>query len=74
MAETFEVVKARTMQREKAVRDVLLTQEGTALLRALEELFYDCDLLGATPQETAFKLGQREVVVYLRAAREQALK
>jgi hypothetical protein len=61
-------------RREKALADALRTAEGTELLRALEAEFYDCDLMGATPEETAFKLGARQVVVFMREARDRAVK
>ena len=74
MAENLEVVKARVTRREKALVDAMRTAEGVELLRALEAEFYDCDLMGKTPEETAFKLGARQVVVFMREARDRAVK
>lgn len=41
---------------------VLASPEGQELLAHLKQRFYDCDLRGATPEETAFNLGRRELV------------
>lgn len=49
-----------------AVRAVLVTPAGEALLKHLEESFVFGDLLGDTPEETDFNLGAREVVMELR--------
>jgi hypothetical protein len=48
---------------------LLASPEGGKLIERLEELFFEGDLLGATPEETAFNLGAREVVRRLRDAR-----
>ena len=48
---------------------VLATPAGKTLLEVLEAEFFNGDLLGATPEQTAFNLGAREVVVYLRQLR-----
>lgn len=74
MAENIEVIRSRIARREKALADAMRTAEGVELLRALEAEFYDCDLLGKTPEETAFKLGARQVVVFMREARDRAMK
>ena len=72
MADTVEVVRARALRREKALADAMRTAEGAELLRALEAEFYDCDLMGKTPEDTAFKLGARQVVVFMREALARA--
>ena len=70
---TAAEVKVRLQQRDRAVVEAMKTPEGAELLRALEAEFYDCDLMGRTPEETAFKLGQRDVVVFLRAAQNRTV-
>ena len=76
MAEAPDVarIRARAARREQALSRMMLTEDGAELLRALEAEFYDCDLMCKTPEETAFKLGARQVVVFMRHAREKAMK
>jgi hypothetical protein len=45
---------------------VLATPGGKQLLAMLETRFFNGELLGDTPEETAFNLGAREVVRVLR--------
>lgn len=42
------------------------TPEGKELLAYLSRQFFEGELLGATPEETAFNLGAREVVRAMR--------
>lgn len=51
----------------KAARHVFTTPEGETMLADLEAAFVYGDLLGDTPEKTAFNLGAREVVLYMRA-------
>lgn len=55
----------------KAARIVFATPEGETVLADLEAAFVYGDLLGDTPEKTAFNLGAREVVLYLRALNER---
>lgn len=55
----------------KAARTMFATPEGEAVLADLEAAFVYGDLLGDTPEKTAFNLGAREVVLYLRALNER---
>lgn len=48
------------------VRIALSTPAGARVLEALDERYVQGDLMGATPEETAFNLGAREVVVWLK--------
>ncbi len=45
---------------------LLATPSFAHLMGRLNALFVDGQLMGKTPEETAFNLGQREVVIYLR--------
>ena len=73
MATSVDDVRAVMRRREESFHRAMRTAEGVELLRALEDEFYDCDLMGKTPEETAFKLGAREVVVFLRRMRVKAM-
>jgi hypothetical protein len=57
----------------QAVRAVLATPAGGALLKYLEEVFVMGDLLGDDAEETAFNLGSREVVMELRRLRDRTI-
>ena len=48
------------------------TEDGRALMTALEENFFNGDLMAATPEQTAFNLGAREVVRFIRQLRDAA--
>ena len=50
---------------------VLASPAGKELLAYLERKFFDGDLLGSTPEETAFNLGAREVVRRMRTVAAQ---
>jgi hypothetical protein len=71
---TLEEVRARVQQRDEALIAALRTPEGVALLRVLEAEFYDCSLMAATPEQTAYNLGRRDVVAFLRNVRERSMK
>ena len=65
------VEEARDRLRKKAAKfqEILNNPLGKALIEMLEQEFYDVSLFDETnpdPQVTAYKCGQRDVVVYLR--------
>jgi len=43
-------------------------------MATLESEFYEGNMMGETPEATAFNLGRRDVVVYLRELREYSRK
>jgi hypothetical protein len=53
---------------------LLATPEGQKLLEDLEKRFDGDDLLGDTPEETAFNLGARAVVRRIRLVRDLVTK
>ncbi len=71
------MITARSKSRVEALRDELVDKYGRLLLSPdakelidfLERRFFDGELLGETPEETAFNLGAREVVRVLRDLR-----
>jgi hypothetical protein len=63
----FEALQAQLADRYGRI---LVTPDGKALLAFLEERFFNGELLGDTPEETAFNLGAREVVRRMRTAHD----
>ena len=51
----------------KAAARLFSTADGEVVLSELEQQFVFGDLLGESPERTAFNLGAREVVLHLRA-------
>lgn len=45
---------------------VFNSTEGKKVLEALEEEFYHGELLGESPDKTAYNLGRRDVVMYIK--------
>lgn len=74
MPEPLEQLRAKLGQKAAAVSRLLATEDGRLLLEALEAQFFNGRLLGSTPEQTAFNVGAREVVVYLRQLRDHANK
>ena len=66
----LETVLQKLKEKALPVRRVLQSPDGAALMAALEAEFVNGDLLGDTPEKTAFNLGAREVVMYLRRLRD----
>ncbi len=62
----LEQAFAKLERDQAALGAVLASQAGAKLLETLEADFIDGDLFGETPEETAFNLGAREVVLYMR--------
>lgn len=63
----LEKLQARLGQKAAGVSRVLTSPDGAVLMKALEDEFFNGPLLGETPERTAFNVGAREVVTYLRA-------
>lgn len=58
----------------KEVGIVLTSPGGKKLMDKLMDSFYDGDIIGPTPEITAFHLGAREVVRYMKSLRDTALE
>jgi len=63
---TVEDIKVRLRAKASAVVAFLNTDTGKAVMDALEEEFYDGDIMDIDPHVTAYNLGRRDVVVYLK--------
>ena len=64
---TLDEFKKQLEKKRGAAQRAFATEDGSAILAALEARFVLGDLAGPTPEQTYFNLGAREVVVYLRS-------
>lgn len=72
MTDPIEQARDRLRQKGRVVAEALNTEPGKKLTALLVDEF-DCDdLRGRTVEETYFRLGQRDVVVYLLRLMENA--
>lgn len=74
MSVTLKEVRQRMQQQlaqapHAQAAGAFFATSGQELLSHLEGMFVFGDLAGETPEETAFNLGAREVVLYLRRLR-----
>lgn len=64
---TVDDIKRRLRQKAGAVSEVLSGPAGKALMKALEEEFYDGEIADpSNTNQTFYNLGRRDVVVYLK--------
>jgi len=61
----IELAKERLRVKGRVVREALSTDSGQKLLQLLLEEFDGDDLRGGTVEDTYYRLGQRDVVVYM---------
>ncbi len=66
MSDTLEKVKARLAKRSAQVQAFMDSEIGKAIIEALDAEFYDGNLFDPDPHVTAYNLGRRDVVVYLK--------
>jgi hypothetical protein len=62
-----ERIKKSNEELDATGRHLFTTEAGKQLLDLLEEMYYKGPLVGATTEETYFKLGSREVVTFLQS-------
>lgn len=68
--EAKQAWKEALREKSDLVRQVAETELGARLFELLEETFERRSLVGDGPHETYYRLGQRDVVQYLRELRE----
>jgi hypothetical protein len=67
-----ELILEKSRLELRRVREMLRRNEdGKLLLSVLEDMYYDGNLVGDDPHETYRKLGQRDVVKFLRDLRDE---
>jgi hypothetical protein len=59
------------LELRRIARDAPPNEDGKLLLSVLEDMYYNGDLVGDDPHETYRKLGQRDVVKFLRGLRDE---
>lgn len=74
MTETLDKVKARLQKKSARVQTFMDSELGRAVIDALDAEFYDGDLFDKDPYQTAYNLGRRDVVVYLKQLQSWRIK
>jgi hypothetical protein len=52
-------------QKSRAFKSIFSGPEGQKALKALQDEFDQLNIMSETPEKTAYKLGQRDVVKYI---------
>ena len=63
---TVEDIKRRIRTKGAALVQFMNSPVGKGVIEALEETFYDGELFDKDPYKTAYNLGRRDVVSYLK--------
>lgn len=63
---TVEDIRRRIRKKGAALVEFMNSETGKAVIKALEDEFYDGELFDSDPHITAYNLGRRDVVVYLK--------
>ncbi len=66
MTDTLARVKERLAKKSARVQTFMDSELGRAVIDALEAEFYHGELFTDDPHRTAYNLGRRDVVVYLK--------
>lgn len=66
MAKNLEKVYEHIRKKAKVFYSVFKSSQGQEILKALEDEFDHSDIKSSDPHETYYRLGQRDVVVYIR--------
>ncbi len=66
MSESLEKIKKRLVKKSARVSMFMRSELGKEVIKALEDEFYHGTLYDEDPQKTAYNLGRRDVVVYLK--------
>jgi len=66
MSDTLERIKQKLKVKKSNVKAFMNSQLGKAVIEVLEDEFYHGELFDTDPNMTAYNLGRRDVVVYLK--------
>ncbi len=66
MRETFEKLKSKLAHKAELVHAFMNSEAGIALFDLLEDEFYDGELFDKDANVTAYNLGRRDVVLFLK--------
>jgi hypothetical protein len=72
MKRTVEDIRRRIRHKSAALVEFMNSEIGKAVINALEEEFYEGDLFDPDPHKSAYNLGRRDVVVYLKQLQRQS--
>lgn len=61
----LETAKERLKKKAKVFQNLFSTPDGKKALEALQQEFDSVDIMSDTPEKTAYRLGQRDVVKYI---------
>jgi hypothetical protein len=70
----LEAIRQKIRSKGASVSRFLDSPDGSVVMAALEAEFFDGPMMAATPEATAFNLGRRDVVVYLKQLRDYSRK
>jgi hypothetical protein len=63
---TVEDIRRNIRHKSAAIAEFMNNPIGKAVVAALEETFYDGELFDPDPHQTAYNLGRRDVVSYMK--------
>lgn len=63
---TVEDIRRRIRKKGAALMEFMNSATGKAVVKALEDEFYHGEIFDSDPHKTAYNLGRRDVVVYLK--------
>lgn len=66
MTKTLDKIKARLTKKSARINMFMNSELGKEIIDALEQEFYNGPLFDEDPCKTAYNLGRRDVVVYLK--------
>jgi hypothetical protein len=69
-SQRIEEIRREFIEAHAGLGRLLASPDGGELVSYLEARFFNGDLMGDTPEETAFNLGAREVVRVMRDIRD----
>lgn len=66
MSQSLTKIKSRLEKKARRIQRFMNLELGSDVVQALEDEFYDGELYSDDPIRTAYNLGRRDVVVYLK--------
>lgn len=66
MKDTLEKLRSKLAHKSEMVNAFMSSEAGKAIIELLEDEFYDGELMDVDPYKTAYNLGRRDVVLYLK--------
>lgn len=66
MSQAYDRIKSSLAHKSELVNAFLNSDVGKALIEVLESEFYDGELFDSDPHITAYNLGRRDVVLYIK--------